>query len=108
MKAGDLRHLIILYAPTEGTPDSMGHPTITWAVHSRVYAAIRDVSGREFFEAHSYQMEDVVTFTVRYDADITTAMRIECRGELYQILQVNHLGYSGDFMSLKARTCHRE
>lgn len=108
MKAGDLRHLILILKPKEGLPDTLGHPTVAWSEYSRIYAAVKDVSGREFYEAHSYHMEDVVTFTIRYDSTITAAMRVQWNGTLYEILQVNHLGYTGDFMNLKTRTCQRE
>ena len=47
--------------------------------------------------------EDIVTYTIRYRSDVTTAWRVRRGTVEYDILEVNHLGYMGDYMRLKCR-----
>lgn len=102
MKAGDLRIRVTLMKPT-GERDTGLRRGVTFEEVCSVPAAKRDVSGREFFEAHSAHAEDVVTWTIRYRTDIDTTWRVRHRGTEYDILEVNHLGYMQDYLQLKSR-----
>ena len=68
-----------------------------------VKAGKADVSGREFYQAQAFHAEDVVTFTLRSRRDVEASWQLKHREEIYNILEVNHLGYMGDFMRLKCR-----
>lgn len=100
-KAGDLRHKVTLQEPvvtmTEGN-----RRKVDWVPHEAM-AGKRDVSAREFFEAQAYNAEDVITFVIRYRKDVTSAWRVKRGTATYDILEVNHLGYMGDYMTLKCR-----
>ena len=102
IKAGDLRKRIRLMAPTEDR-DTDRRRGVVYSQAAEVPADVKDVSGKEFYTAHAVHAEDVVTYTIRYRTDITTAWRVEYRGEMYDILEVNHLGYMGDYLRLKCR-----
>ena len=39
---------------------------------------------------------------------VSADMRVIWRGEVYEIVQVNHLGYRGDWMTLKLRHVESE
>ena len=73
-----------------------------------MYAGKADVSGREFYIAQAYHAEDVVTFTIRWRTDVAATWRLVHHGIAYNILEVNHLGYMGDFMRLKCRAIQGE
>lgn len=103
LRSGDLRHYICIEAPVEGVPDMYGRRRVTWEEYARVYAKVADVSGREFYAAAAYQMEDVVTFTIRWLSDLRNDMRIVFESGIYEIIEINHLGYRRDFMSVKTR-----
>ena len=102
MKAGDLRHPLTLMAP-ETTVNAVGRPVKTWRDHVTVYAAKADVSGREFYQAQAYHAEDTVTWTLRWRSDVTPECRVRHGGQVYEIIEVNHLGYKYDFIRLKTR-----
>lgn len=108
MRSGDLRHYIHIERPVEGTPDAYGRRQVGWEEFAAVHAKIADVSGREFFAAAAYQMEDVVTFSIRYLGALRKDMRIVYGGQAYEIMEINHLGYRGDFMNVKARKVEAE
>lgn len=106
IKAGDLRIRLTLMRPTEER-DTGRARGVVFEDAAEVAAAKADVSGREFYAAHAVHAEDVVTWTIRYRTDVTTAWR--CRegsgadGTVYDILEVNHLGYMQDYIRLKCR-----
>ena len=102
MKAGDLRCPVDLYKPTTVTGDHNRRTTIFGKV-ATVMAAKSDVSGREFFQAHAVNAEDIVTFTIRWRDDIDTTWRVKHGADVFNILEVNHLGYMRDYLRLKCR-----
>lgn len=103
MKSGDLRQEITLMQPAETEVDIYGRTHTRWEVYAIVPAMVQDVSGREFYAAAAVQCEDIVTFSIRYDDGIHSGMRVRFRGQDYDIREVNHLGYRGDFMRIKGR-----
>ena len=107
MKAGDLRHPITLLKPVDAVTEK-GRPVKTWRDHVTVCAAKADVSGREFYAAQAYHAEDVVTWTLRYRKDVTAEWRLRHGSQVYEIIEVNHLGYRYDFMRLKTRLINGE
>ena len=102
IKAGDLRQVITLKKPVTTTGEH-NRRTTTWTDMGTVPAAKADVSGREFFQAHAVNAEDIVTFTIRWRDDIDTTWRVEHGAETYGILEVNHLGYMRDYLRLRCR-----
>lgn len=102
MKAGDLRIWITLMKPT-GDRDAGLRRGVTFEDFRSVPAARRDVSGKEFFEAHAVHAEDIVTWTIRFRKDIDTTWRIRHRETVYDILEINTLGYMQDYLQIKSR-----
>ncbi len=102
IKAGDLRQLVTLQRPVNQVNEK-GRRITGWEDAATVHAGKADVSGREFYVAQAHHAEDVVTFTLRWREDVTAEWRLVHRGAVYNILEVNHLGYMRDFMRLKCR-----
>lgn len=102
IKAGDLRQVITLQRPVS-TIGAHNRRAVEWTDVATVPAAMADVSGREFWEAQAYNAEDIVTFTIRWRADMDTTWRVR-RGEVtYNIVEINRLGYMRDYMRLRCR-----
>ena len=99
-KAGDLRHRITLLEPVVTMVNN--RRSIEWVQHE-VSAGKRDVSAREFYQAQAYNAEDVITFVIRWHRNITSTWRVQHGPILYDIIEVNHLGYMRDYMTLKCR-----
>ena len=102
MKAGDLRHPVTLMYPVDEVNEK-GRPVKAWRDQATVYAAKADVSGREYYAAQAYHAEDTVTWTLRWRDDVTEEWRVRHGSEVYEIIEVNHLGYRYDFIRLKTR-----
>lgn len=102
IKAGDLRQVVTLIRP-ETAVNERGRRETEWIDAATVPAAKTDVSGREFWQAHAYNAEDIVTFTIRWRTDVDDRWRLRHHGTVYNILEVNHLGYMTDYLRLKCR-----
>lgn len=50
MRAGTLRHRILIESPVNGV-DTLGAPTKSWARVAEVQADVASISGKEFFRA---------------------------------------------------------
>lgn len=108
MNVGEFRHEVKLLRRLTAQ-DSAGNDVNTWGVACRLRAAVKDVGGREFYEAAAHQLQNTVTFTLRWHAGLTGDMRLVFQGAVYEIMEINHLGYTRrDFMRIKARMIQGE
>ena len=107
MKAGDLKHRVELLRPSSRVDES-GHTITEFNPVVAVKAGMADVSSSDFYSAYAAKALDTITFKTRWRSDVTTKWRIRHRGEVYEILQVNHLGYKRDYMFIKARLLSSE
>lgn len=103
IKAGDLRQVITLLQPRSERDGTTNRRVTTWEEIPDIPAAKADVSGREFWQAQAFHAEDTVTFTLRWRDDVTQAWRVRHGETVYNILEVNRLGYMRDFMRLRCR-----
>lgn len=87
MRAGQLRHQVAVQSRTL-TSDGMGGQTESWETKYTVYAGIWPVSARERVQAG--QMETTIThrLRLRYQAGITTAMRVVFDGRTFEIVSI--------------------
>ena len=102
IKSGDLRHPVILLQPAApvGVHDEDDE---SYTPVATVYADRQDVSGRQFYLAHAVDAENTVTFTIRWRNDIDRTWRIQHGTEVFNILEINHLGYMRDYLRLKCQ-----
>lgn len=110
MNVGQFRHEITIQRPDyeHETVDDYGRRCVPWVDVETVRAKVADVSGREFYEAAAHQLQNTVTFTMRWLAGVNANMRIVFDGVTYEIDQVNHLGYRRDFLRIKAHATASE
>ena len=76
MKAGALRHLIIIQEPTIAV-DANGDRTDTWAEYATTWASIETGNGREFFAARQVMADLTHTIRLRYIEDLKPEMRVK-------------------------------
>ena len=94
INVGGFRHLISLQKPVMKRDINGNDVVAGWITVGQTYAAVTDVSGREFYEAAAHQMENIVTFTLRWRDGLTGDMRLIFKGAPYEVIQINHLGYA--------------
>lgn len=86
INAGQLNKRISLVKLVEGGTDSSGYPTEPIIKEFKVWAMVKSISAREFFEAKATQSEDIKRFIIRYRKDIDSDMDIVYKGETYEIV----------------------
>lgn len=85
MRAGNLRHKINIEALTT-TTDAYGGDVTTWsATLANLPASYEPLNGKEFFAADRINSKTVARFRIRYVAGITSAMRVNYGGRLFNI-----------------------
>jgi SPP1 family predicted phage head-tail adaptor len=90
VKAGDLRHLILVQSRDAGT-DAAGQPLQTWADLASVWADIRGANGLNTIKASLGGVEiNAYSFRIRYRTDLDAAKRVVYGGQNYDVKQVRH------------------
>ncbi|MGX5725687.1 phage head closure protein [Metapseudomonas otitidis] len=85
MRAGSLRHRVVIEAPQQDQDPDSGAMVTTWVEWARVWAGIEPLSARDFIAAQAVQSEVTARIVIRYRAGVTAAMRINHAGRLYTI-----------------------
>ena len=75
IKAGDLRHEIIIQQSTE-TQGSYGDPVETWYTFATVWANIKPLKGRMLFAAQAVNPKTNTEIEIRYLCNLSTKYRI--------------------------------
>lgn len=86
MRAGKLRHRIVIEYPVE-TQDSTGGVSQSWGTYAKTRAEKITSGGREFYAAQKINAETQVLFRIRHIAGLTTKMRVN-HGDVYDILTI--------------------
>lgn len=56
--------------------DQDGFPTESWQDYKTVWAIVKTLQGREFYQAAAVQAENTTRFIIRYTKGINTNMRV--------------------------------
>ena len=80
MRAGDLRHKLIVQKPTE-TQGSMGDMALTWTEYDEVWASRTPLGGTETLAAGGLLTDAREELAIRYRAGVTPKMRLLARVE---------------------------
>lgn len=87
MRAGHLRHTLVIEQPTE-TRDAHGQAVQTWSTFATVPGSLEPLSGREVFAAAQVQAEVTARARIRYLAGVTAKMRVTFESKIYAITAV--------------------
>lgn len=101
MNPGELRHRIKLQS-LETIVNENGFEEESWVDLRTVWASIKNLHGREYFEAAAVQKENTVKFTIRYIKDLDTSMKILFKGKHYNIIQIDNIRYENKYIEIKA------
>jgi SPP1 family predicted phage head-tail adaptor len=87
MKPGELKHSIIIQAPTQ-TVDTSGAPTETWTNLVTARAKRMATGGGEFWAAQKMNENTQAVYTIRYYPNLSTKMRLVHGSDNYDILSI--------------------
>lgn len=90
MRAGKLRHRIIIKQPTEVQSDT-GDETLTWSTLATVWASVEPIRGREQIMADASMSECTHRIRLRYVSGLTTQCRIEHKSRTIEIVHIGNI-----------------
>lgn len=73
------------------TYDEDGFPIEGWKTFKTVWASIRGLRGREFYQANQVQAQDDKIFNCKYFEGLTPNMYIDYQEKYYNIKSINNL-----------------
>lgn len=100
MNPGELRHRIKLQK-LETVVNENGFEDEKWINHKTLWASIKNLHGREYFQAAAVQKENTVKFTIRYVPGLDTSMKILFEGKYYDITQIDNIRYENKYIEIK-------
>lgn len=98
IKAGELRHKVVIQRYNNGAKDKAGFELPSqWVEHASIWSKITPLSSNDLISAQSEQSEVTARMKVRYRTDIDTTMRVIWKGRIFAIssqgLDDNEDGY---------------
>ena len=84
IQAGKLRHSIVIQKNTPST-DSFGEQDPSWSTFATVFADIKPLTSREFWDAKQVNAENTLKFIIRYLSGLDSKMRISWDSRLFNI-----------------------
>lgn len=88
MRAGRLRHRVVLQEKGTVSQNEFGAEVITWTAVATVWASVEPLRGREFIQAKQEQAAIDTRIRLRHRDGITPVMRAVWNGRVYDILSV--------------------
>lgn len=85
MKAGDLRHRVRFEQKVTTYDPVSNEPLVAWVEFVTVWAAIKDLSVREFIAAQSTQSEVTCRIVTRHRDGFDATMRASHDGKIYNL-----------------------
>ena len=100
---GNFRHRVTLLSLLQ-QDGALGEVTTSWTPLTQIWAQVKDLSGREWYEARQLPEGEVSTeITVRFRADIGRTMRIQHGTTIYEIVAVLDRDGRRKFLRLMCR-----
>ncbi|OLS02556.1 phage head closure protein [Tissierella creatinophila] len=101
MTIGELKHRITLQT-LEAIVNENGFEEEQWIDFKTLWASIKNLHGREYFQAATVQKENTVKFIIRYLPGIDTSMKILFKDKHYNITSIDNIRYENRFIEIKA------
>jgi len=93
MNFGKFDRKLLLQKPTAVGQDAFGAPApASFEDVATVYGEQKPGTGTEAFLAQQQTAQQVVTWQIRYRADVATTWQFVCEGRTYQITAIQEIG----------------
>ena len=100
MTIGHLKHRITLQKLITTTNEN-GFSEESYVDDKELWASIRNLYGKEFYEAAAVQKEMTVKFIIRVTSDLDETMRILFKGKIYNITSIDNIRYENKYIEIK-------
>jgi len=98
---GELNKKISIIILTIGQ-DAQGFPKNTEDIYCSPFAKVSNMSGTQMFKAGKLFDKSITKFVIRYrrDKTITDTMRIRYKNDFYEIIDVNNVSESNEYVEI--------
>lgn len=90
----------------ETITDSIGNQSEKWTDFFSCWAEVREIQGREYYDARQVNMEKTLNFKIRYCKKLenlnSTDYRISFKGNCFDISTANNVSFGNQFIKIKA------
>ena len=105
MALGEWKDRIIIQKSVTGN-DRAGNHILSWQDYFACHAYVKNLSGKEYWEAAQLNAEKEVFFLIRYCSEVkeidTEHFRIIFRGQVYNITFIDNVKYQNKTIKLRA------
>lgn len=103
MNIGGLRHRVTIQR-SEDYRNENGITKSVWVDKATVWAHMRYISGREYWEAKKYEAESTVEFIIRYNEckDLSVKDKLLHNGIVYNINSIDNVLFKNETLKIKA------
>lgn len=101
MGIGELKHRIIIQKPVIKINEN-GFEGELYEDYKTVWSKIKNLNGKEYFEASAVQKEKTVKFMIRFIKDIDETMKISFQEKIYDISFIDNIKYENKYLEIKA------
>jgi len=90
VNAGDLRYRITFLNPpsAQNSAGEVDESNENWTEFVTVWAAVDELTGRQYFEAQKANSEVTARFRIRYNASINRKMRVKYGSRHFEIIAI--------------------
>lgn len=74
----------------------------------KLFAEVKNLYGKEFWEAKASQSQDVVKFKTRYNKNVKSTMRIKFKENIYEIIHIDNINYLNKDLEIKAKILEKD
>lgn len=100
---GRLNKRILIFKEDPTATDDYGEPTNTPIEVHKCWASVKNKSGKEQFQANTPFAKTITSFLIRYTKKtIDTTMKIDFKGEKYNIIYVDNYNFSNEYIEITA------
>ena len=92
MRAGRLKHKILIEEPTAGTADSYGESEYTWTTYATAWADVVPQNAREYIAAQQLMASMTHLLNLQYISGVTSKMRVKLGTRYLNIISAINLG----------------
>ena len=103
IRAGELRHKIVIQQNTPTTRDSMNVEVDSWADFATVWASIEPIRGKEFWDSQQVNAEITGKIKIRYLAGVISKMRVKYETRIFEIISVINPGEKNSELQLMVK-----
>ena len=94
---------LIAFQKREVTKDDNGIEEVSdWITEITVYASVKSLFGKEYYEAKQVNKQETIKFIIRYIPNISENMRILFDGKFYNIDYIENIRYENRLLEIKA------